>query len=145
MNALLQATPSIAVIADSQGNILRVSRHACELSGLSADKVEGLSIEEYCALVEPRAPDGHRLRAEQFPLARALKGRVQLGRAGFFRDHHGQRVPVVSNVAPFRSPDGKVIRAISSVTDLRAFGRSRSGCGPRPRIGRCCIGSLHTA
>lgn len=120
-SALLQTTPSIAVIADSDGRILRVSRHACELSGLSPDELEGRSIAEFVAIVEPRAPDGRLLTAEQFPLARALKGRVQLGREGFFRDSHGERVPIVSNVAPFRSESGEVIGAISSVTDLRAF------------------------
>jgi PAS domain S-box-containing protein len=118
-DALLQTTPSIAVIADSEGRILRVSRHACELSGLSAHEMEGLRIEEFFALVEPRGPDGRLLKIEQFPLVGALKGRAQLGRQGFFRDGRGERVPIVSNVAPFRSPTGEVIGAISSVTDLR--------------------------
>lgn len=120
-NALLQTTPSIAVIADSDGKILRVSRHACELSGLAAEQMEGLSIEAFFALVEPRGSDGRLLKLEQTPLARALKGQVQLGREGFFRDSRGQRVPIVSNVAPFRTADGQVIGAISAVTDLRAF------------------------
>jgi PAS domain S-box-containing protein len=121
VNALLQVTPSIAVIADGDGRILRVSRHACDLSGLSAEEMEGLSLEEFFALVEPRAPDGRRLTAEQFPLARALKGQVQLGREGSFRDRHGDRIPIVSNVAPIWSPSGQVIGVISSVTDLRTF------------------------
>jgi PAS domain S-box-containing protein len=120
-NALLQTTPSIAVIADADGSILRVSRYACELSGLSAEEMEGLSLEAFVDLVEPRAPDGRRLTAEQFPIARALKGEVQLGREGFFRDRHGDQVPIVSNVAPIWSPSGQVIGAISSVTDLRTF------------------------
>jgi PAS domain S-box-containing protein len=119
-NALLQTTPSIAVITD-RDKILRVSRYACELSGLTADQMEGLSIAAFFALVEPRAADGRRLKPEQFPLARALQGDVLFGRQGFFRDHQGRRVPVVSNVAPFRSSSGEVIGAINSVTDLRAF------------------------
>jgi PAS domain S-box-containing protein len=107
-DALLQTTPSIAVIADSHGKILRVSRHACELSGLRAEEMEGLSIKDFFALVEPRGLDGRLLKLEQFPLARALKGRAQLGREGFFRDRRGERVPIVSNAAPFRSPSGDV-------------------------------------
>jgi PAS domain S-box-containing protein len=120
-DALLQTTPSIAVIADSEGRILRVSRHACELSGLSADEMEGLSIEEFFVLVEPRGPDGHLLKMAQFPLACALEGDVLFGREGFFRDGDGERIPIVSNVAPFLSSGGQVIGAINSVTDLRAF------------------------
>jgi PAS domain S-box-containing protein len=119
--ALMRTTPSIAVIADSDGTILRVSRHACELSGLSADDMIGLSMEEFVALIEPRARDGRRLTVDQFPLSRALKGYEQIGREGFFRDSHGNRVPVVSNVAPIWNTSGHVIGAISSVTDLRAF------------------------
>jgi PAS domain S-box-containing protein len=119
-NALLQTTPSIAVITN-RDKILRVSRHACELSGLSADQMEGLTISAFFALVEPRGADGRLLKPEQFPLARALQGDVVLGRQGFFRDSHGQRVPIVSNVAPFRGAGGEVIGAINSVTDLRAI------------------------
>jgi PAS domain S-box-containing protein len=121
VEALLQTTPSIAVIVDGKGWILRVSRHACELSGLSAEEMEGLSLDEFIALVQPRAPDGRLLKPDQQPLVRALKGFTQIGRQGFFRDAGGQRVPVVSNVAPFRNSAGDVIGAISAVTDLRPF------------------------
>lgn len=119
--ALLQTTPSIAVIADTGRRILRVSHYACELSGLRANEMEGLTLEEFIALVEPRAANGRRLKAEEFPLAQALEGRAQFGREGFFRNGRGQRVPIVSNVAPMRNSSGEVIGAISSVTDLRAF------------------------
>jgi PAS domain S-box-containing protein len=121
VSALLQTTPSIAVIVDSHGKILRVSRHACELSGMSMDEMEGRSIEEFFALVEPRAADGRLLTLEEFPLVRALNGEAVLGREGYFRDRHGQHIPIVSNVAPYLSASGQVIGAINSVTDLRAF------------------------
>jgi PAS domain S-box-containing protein len=121
IGALLETTPSIAVIADSNRRILRVSRYACELSGLRAAEMEGLSLDAFMVLVEPRAPDGRLLKSDQFPLARALNGQSQLNRQGFFRDGLGRRVPIVSNVAPFRNAAGEVIGAISSVTDLRPF------------------------
>jgi PAS domain S-box-containing protein len=121
MDAVLETTPSIAVIADVDGTIVRISRYACELSHRSADEVEGLTMDEYIALNQPCDSRDRPLSKQQLPLCRALKGEHIHGVEGAFLDAHGERIDIVSNSAPFVNAANEVIGAITSVADIRAF------------------------
>jgi two-component sensor histidine kinase len=121
LDAILTATPSIAVIVDGDGTVLRVSRHACALSHRTAGEMEGLTVAEFAALVQPHDRSRRPLRMELMPIVRALQGEVVIGLEGSFVDGQGEHVPIVSNAAPFRNEMNEVIGAITSVTDLRKF------------------------
>jgi PAS domain S-box-containing protein len=121
VGAILEATPSIAVIADAEGYILRVSRFGCELSGWVPHQIEGLTISQYVSLLDPWDRDGRPLEEREAPLVRALNGEHIVGFEGSFSNRTGERIPVVVNAAPFVTHDRQVIGAINSATDLRRF------------------------
>jgi PAS domain S-box-containing protein len=122
LDTILDATPSIAVIADIDGGvILRASRFGYELSGWQPHEVEGLTIAEYTARIEPNDLEGRPLEAHELPIVRAMMGERVIGFEASFLHRNGERIPVVVNAAPFLSPDGEVIGAINSATDMRRF------------------------
>ena len=120
VGTILEATPSIAVIADAEDVILRISRFGCQLGGWKPGEIEGLTIAQYVAKMAAADQHGRRLEEHEFPLVRALKGERVVGLEGSFAHAGGERIPVVVNAAPFLL-NGEVIGAINSATDLRKF------------------------
>jgi PAS domain S-box-containing protein len=121
---ILEALPSFAIIADTAGVIMWMSRFASELSGWEPHEIEGLSIAEYLAIIQHADRNGVPLKAHELPLARALKGESITGWEGSFSRRNGERVAIVGNAAPLRGMEDEVLGAISSITDVRKL-RSR--------------------
>jgi PAS domain S-box-containing protein len=120
-DGLLENTPSTALIADADHTILRVSQACRELSGWEAGELEGLTLEQYCAKLKPSDSLGRRLREEEIPLACALKGERVVAREGSLAHRNGGLVAVAVNAAPLARADGRVIGAISALTDRRPY------------------------
>jgi PAS domain S-box-containing protein len=123
LDAILENTPSMAVIASADGVILRVSRFGCELSGWEANELEGLTLSQYIATIKPRDPLGRHLNEQEIPLIRALKGERVIACEGSFSHRNGELIPIVVDAAPLARPDGRVIGAITALTDLRRYKR----------------------
>jgi PAS domain S-box-containing protein len=121
LDAILETTPAIAVITDPDGAVLRVTRYASQLSGWDPHELEGLSFEQCFAVFKPMDVNGRGMERHEMPIIRALKGERVAGWEGSFLNASGERIPVIVNAAPFVGADGRVIGAVSSVTDRRKF------------------------
>jgi PAS domain S-box-containing protein len=121
LNAILETTPAIAVITDADGAILRVTRYASQLSGWDPPELEGLSFDECFEAFKPLDVHGRRMEMHEMPTIRALRGERVTGWEGSVLNASGERIPVIVNAAPFIGADGRVVGAVSSVTDRRKF------------------------
>jgi PAS domain S-box-containing protein len=121
LDAILETTPAIAIITDSDGAVLRVTRYASQLSGWDPHELEGLSFDECFEAFHPLDVHGGWVEKHEMPVIRALGGERVAGWEGSFLNAGGERIPVIVNAAPFIGPDGRVIGAVSSVTDRRKF------------------------
>jgi hypothetical protein len=57
----------------------------------------------------------------EVPIVRALNGECVTACEGAFLHRNGELVPVTIDAAPFNSSDGRVIGAVTALTDLRKF------------------------
>ena len=119
LEAILEAMPSFAFIADSEGRILRASRFVADLSGLAPEVFEGRPVADLSILLETADKDGRLLAPEELPIARGLKGEKVLGFEGSVLAQSGERVPLIINAAPFRADGGQVIGVITAASDRR--------------------------
>jgi PAS domain S-box-containing protein len=112
IDALLDNSPSMAIVADVDGAILRAGRPCCKISGWEVHELEGLTLSQYLATLKPSDTIGRRLSEQEIPLVRALKGERVMACEGSFAHRSGELIPIVVNAAP-------VIGAITLQTDLR--------------------------
>jgi PAS domain S-box-containing protein len=121
LDAILGTTRSIAVIADADGVILRVSRFSSDLCGWETHELEGLTLGQFVAKIKPSNRKGRCLMMSEVPIVRALNGECVTACEGAFLHRNGELVPVTIDAAPFNSSDGRVIGAVTALTDLRKF------------------------
>jgi PAS domain S-box-containing protein len=120
-DALLGSAPSTLLIADADRTILRVGPSIFELSGWAARELEGLTLAQGHAILKPSDPLGRRIREEELPLSRALKGERVIAHEGSLAHRSGERVSVAVNAAPLARADGRIIGATSALTNLRRY------------------------
>jgi PAS domain S-box-containing protein len=119
IDALLDNSPSMAIVADVDGAILRAGRPCCKISGWEVHELEGLTLSQYLATLKPSDTIGRRLSEQEIPLVRALRGERVMACEGSFAHRSGELIPIVVNAAPLARPGGPVIGAITLQTDLR--------------------------
>lgn len=122
LDAFVKSTPTMLLIADVNGKILRESRYSAEVRGLgSPHETEGLTIAQLLETFRARTPDGRPLEPKDSVIVRALNGEPARGHEVVYSTIRGEDIPVVSNAEPIRVSGGEVIGAISAGTDLRRF------------------------
>ena len=128
LNAILGSTPSGALIARApDGKILHVSDFAAQLHGRPKCDFLGYTLADNFGPQPVFDAAGRPLPASERPLGRALRGETVTGFELVVEAPDGEQIPLVSNAAPIRNSQGKLIGAISSDADLRpykALGRS---------------------
>ena len=122
MDAILGSTPSGAVIACApDGKILRFSDFAARFLGVSRTAVEGCTMSEVSALLPCYDANGQLIPENEGPISKALHGETVSAFEMWVAAATGERVPVVCFAAPIHNSQGKLIGAISSVTDIRSY------------------------
>jgi signal transduction histidine kinase len=74
------------------------------------------------ALLRAETPDGHPVPPDRFPAARALQGETVLSEIIVYHPPGDERsLWGAVSAAPIRSPEGKILGAVSTVTDVTAL------------------------
>ncbi len=113
----LDAIPTGFCVCAADGRLIRFNKRAVELWGRAPQlndpsEVSGAKFRRY-------GPDGEPLHFDSTPVARALRTGEQVTAAELVIEQpDGSRVPVLMNVAPFKTPSGSVEGAVCSFQEL---------------------------
>ena len=121
LESTINAIADAVVIYGPEGQILRLNPAAEKMFGFTArNKI--LSIAERKALLRAETPEGHPFPAERFPSVRALRGETVLSEVIVYHPS-GREKPLwgAMSAAPIISGEGKIIGAVSTVTDITAL------------------------
>ncbi|HEX7734911.1 MAG TPA: PAS domain S-box protein [Ktedonobacteraceae bacterium] len=116
LHAIMNQVPSGLMIAEApRGNVILYSEEAARLLGR-----EHLEVQNYMDYIQYRAlhPDGTRYRAEDYPLARALrKGELVLQEDMAYEWKDGRLGHLIISAAPIRDAHGHTVAAVATFND----------------------------
>lgn len=117
LNAVLDALPVGVIITDPQGKVIRNNAASRELWGAPP---EAENWEGYSNWIGYRPDSGERLRAEEWPLARALRAGETVRDALIQSEHFetGERQFFLSNSAPVFDSEGRIVAAVAAELDV---------------------------
>ena len=122
LDTILMALPDGLIIGDSAGRIVRLNARAAELTGFGPGDLSR-SMAERLQLLHVETPDGRPLRAEDLPGMRALRGETVHEETLLVRRPDSQVLWLSSSSAPIRAPDGRILGAVTTLSDITPLHR----------------------
>lgn len=118
LDATLQAMANGVVVYSAVGEIRRLNPAADQMLCYSPQVKVRPMLERKAALY-PQRPDGTPYPLEEHPAWRALKGETTLSEVMLYHPCGAERpLWVAVSAAPIRTPDGEILGAVSTLTDL---------------------------
>ncbi len=117
LNATIGAIADGLIIYGPAGEILHMNRVATDLLGYS-DAGQGSSLVERAANLKTETGDGRPVKLDEAPVMRALRGETVCGMTLVLRNNHDKTRWVSASAAPIRAPDGKMLGAVATFTDV---------------------------
>ncbi|CAH2602799.1 Histidine kinase [Rhodovastum atsumiense] len=141
LRTVLENMPLGVLLVDApSGRIMMRNRRAGEVLRVTPGPSAG---GEACCGWEGYDPEGHRLRAEDYPLARALAGEAAPSLEIRFRRRDGSLAWYRSTAAPIRDPaNGVVTGAVVALADIDAERRAVAALAESEARYRALAGSL---
>jgi PAS domain S-box-containing protein len=107
------------LILGASGEIVRMNPAAERIIGFSSVE-RGLPHMERAPLLHARSSEGQRLLAEEMPAQRALRGETVLSELMHLAPPSGRSAWVSISAAPIRTPDGQLLGAVVTLSDVTA-------------------------
>jgi len=120
LDATIDSMADGLVLFDPAGKILRVNPALGKIIGYLPGKMSR-SLAEQIALVQPETPDGNHLPLEQQPITRALRGERVFNVIMALHPPAHDTVWISSSAAPILTPDGEMLGAVVTLTDITAL------------------------
>jgi PAS domain S-box-containing protein len=119
LEATISAIADAVLIFDADEKNVRLNRAAERILGFSSDEFN-LPLAERMRRTQVETPEGRPFPIEKMPVRRALRGETTTGTVMV---HHvlGQEVWVSASSAPIRTPDGTLLGAVVTLTDITAL------------------------
>lgn len=125
LDAALAAMADAVVIADRTGNFIDLNEAFAHLHRFESKDECARALHEYWPIFEVATADGHALSAQEWPIARALRGEsgenVELK---LKRNDTNECWIAVYNYAPIHADDGSIAGAVVTARDITEFRRT---------------------
>lgn len=122
LEAALENSPSGIIVAAASDSCIRFVNRAAQrfqLNGIDGeDGGRGESLDLFARRWRTRRPDGELLNADQWPLARALRGEAVPGEEAILVGPDGIEHWINMSASPIRAADGRVSAAIVVFSDI---------------------------
>lgn len=119
LDSILNSIADGLVIYNVNGDILRINEAARQILGYSPVELQ-LPVSERFAILRAETPDGIPFPYEMFPTVNATRGNTVFGVVMVLHHPPENTVWVVSSAAPIRTPDGTLLGAVATFTDITA-------------------------
>lgn len=119
LRTVLDVLPVGVFIASADGGIMEINNAVTTVWGESVPLPE--RTEAYGIYKGWWADDGRMLDAEDWSLARALKGEVSNGEIVDIQRFDGKRGTIISSAVPMRDLEGNIVGAVAVVQDITAL------------------------
>ncbi|MDA8216614.1 MAG: PAS domain-containing protein [Dehalococcoidales bacterium] len=122
LDATFASTPQGLIVYSREGNghVVRANQAAIEVLGYSPEEFT-LPVGERWAKLHAETEDGRPFPAEEIPARRALRGETVQGSICVLHPTSDRAVWLSVGAAPIRDPEGRVLGAISTYTDITAL------------------------
>jgi PAS domain S-box-containing protein len=122
LDRVFEAMADGVTVWDAESRLVRTNAALRRMLALDAAPPDYLQrpSDERMALYEPRDVQGHRLRAEDWPAARALRGEILTGSDAVdlhMRTFDGRDLVFTASAAPLLDHDGRVVGAVGILHD----------------------------
>lgn len=117
LDATITAMADGVVIYDSEGFISRMNPSAKRMLGYDLEQ-RRLNLDSRIKLLNIETVDGKPVKPNETPPYRALRGETVQGMIMVFHPPNGRKLWVSSSAAPIKAPDGKMLGAVSTITDI---------------------------
>jgi PAS domain S-box-containing protein len=108
------------VLFDAGGRLTRFNEAARQISGHAPEHL-GQTFAERASALDLETPDGEPVRTSDLPVARALRGETTRGAYVGILRQAGRRQWLSISSAPLRAPDGTILGAVATFTDVTAL------------------------
>jgi PAS domain S-box-containing protein len=120
---ILDQMPAGVMIAEApSGKVIYANKQAAEIFRGSVTTVE--QAEEYDRVFKAWHADGRVYRADEFPLVRAVAGKIVKSQEVIFQRADGTKGVVRANAAPIADKAGKVVAAVTAYYDATEMKRA---------------------
>ena len=117
LDATISSIADGVAVYGPTGEIVRMNAAAEEILGVSPEQRK-LPLAERLALLRVETPQGTPFPPEETPAWRALRGETALGVVMAIHHADGSTVWISASGAPIRTPDGKLLGAVSIFTNI---------------------------
>jgi len=117
LNTTIDSIADGLIIYGLSGEILRINEAAERMLAYSPED-RGLSLSQRMARVRPETAEGKPLAPEEMPGCRATRGETVRGVVMALHPTPERVVWVSNSAAPIRTPDGRILGAVSIFTDI---------------------------
>jgi signal transduction histidine kinase len=117
LNATFASLADGLMVFDTRAVVVRANTRVEEIFNLSENELP-LSLAELAEKIHAETPDGKPLSSEEFPVMRALSGERIVGAIMVIHPAPERTTWIATSSAPIYSPDGHVLGAVSSYTDI---------------------------
>jgi PAS domain S-box-containing protein len=117
LGAIISSIADGVVLYGPANQILRMNSAAKRILGYSSDE-QRLSLPERLSLFRTETPDGRAVSPEGTVGSRALRGETVQGQVEIFHQRDGTELWVSCSAAPVKTPEGKLIGAVATFTDI---------------------------
>ena len=117
LDATISSMADAVILCGPAGEVIRVNPSAQELLG---DALDGAAAApgEWIQQLTIETADGNMIPADDTPIARALRGNKTEGTPVILHKLDGKVEWVSTSAAPVRTPDGKMVGAVTTFTDI---------------------------
>ncbi|MHB0935239.1 MAG: sensor histidine kinase [Armatimonadota bacterium] len=117
LDSILNSIADGLIIYNPSGDILRINEAAVQILGLSPSEQQQ-NLTQRLALLNAETPDGQPFPFDMLPMVSALRGNTVYGAVMVLHHPPDRTVWVVSSAAPIRKPDGTLLGAVATFTDI---------------------------
>jgi PAS domain S-box-containing protein len=108
------------LLFDAAGRLVRFNEAARLISGFGFEHL-GMTYAERARDLDLQTPDGQPVPVPDLPVARALRGETTRGMVLGIQRRAGRRIWIALSSAPLRAPDGALLGAVATFTDVTAL------------------------
>jgi PAS domain S-box-containing protein len=119
LDATITSMADGVVIYGPEGEIVRMNPVASTILGYSPQAIEK-PVTQRLSMLHLETPDGKPIPPEDTPSMRALRGETVRGMITVAHRSSGKEVWMSNSASPLRTPDGKVLGAVVTFTDVTA-------------------------
>ncbi len=117
LDATIESVADGLLVYNAAGELIRMNRAAQSILGVSLERAS-LGIAAGAQMYGLTRPDGQPVPAEEIPLVRALHGETVRSEVLVLHPPDGRTLWVSSSAAPVCDPDGRLIGAVATFTDI---------------------------